>query len=287
MGARGSPGSSGSFGSAGRSAAGAVDSALSGSRLILDGLSMLRRERSLWGLAAVPLLLSLVAVAGAISGIVVEAAAIHGFVTDWLPVLEAGAWYTWLWIGPAQLALALLGYVLFIVFSAVCIAAACLIANLLASPFMDALSARVERILTGSIVQSSEGLAALLRDAPRSLANEVRRLGFFLGVWALIFGFGVVVPGGQLVAPPALAVLTALFLPLEYSGFTLDRRQVSFRQRRAWVRGNLWTMVGFGGAAFVICLVPGLNLLLIPGLVVAGTLLALRHPPAAVADRSR
>jgi uncharacterized protein involved in cysteine biosynthesis len=46
-------------------------------------------------------------------------------------------------------------------------------------------------------------------------------------------------------------------------------------------------MVGFGAAAFVICLVPGLNLLLIPGLVVAGTLLALRHPPAVVADKSR
>lgn len=275
------------MGSAAHNAAGAVGSVLSGSRLVLDGLSMLRRERSLWGLAAVPLLLSLVAVAGAISGIVVAADVIHGFVTGWLPVLEAGAWYTWVWIGPAKLALALLGYVLFIVFSAVCIAAACLIANLLASPFLDSLSARVEHILTGSVVESSEGLVAVLRDAPRTLANEVQRLAFFLGVWALIFGFGVVVPGGQLVVAPALAVFTALFLPLEYSGFALDRRQVPFRQRRAWVRGNLWTMVGFGAAAFVICLVPGLNLLLIPGLVVAGTLLALRHPPAAVADKSR
>jgi uncharacterized protein involved in cysteine biosynthesis len=39
-------------------------------------------------------------------------------------------------------------------------------------------------------------------------------------------------------------------------------------------------MVGFGGAAFALCLVPGLNLLAIPGLVVGGTLLAVADPPA-------
>jgi uncharacterized protein involved in cysteine biosynthesis len=38
-------------------------------------------------------------------------------------------------------------------------------------------------------------------------------------------------------------------------------------------------MAGFGSAAFVCCFVPGLNLLVIPVLVVAGTLLAMRHPP--------
>jgi uncharacterized protein involved in cysteine biosynthesis len=38
-------------------------------------------------------------------------------------------------------------------------------------------------------------------------------------------------------------------------------------------------MTGFGGAALVSCVVPGLNFLMIPVFVVAGTLLALRYPP--------
>jgi uncharacterized protein involved in cysteine biosynthesis len=39
-------------------------------------------------------------------------------------------------------------------------------------------------------------------------------------------------------------------------------------------------MLGFGFTALGTALVPGLNLLLLPSLVIAGTLLALRHPIA-------
>jgi uncharacterized protein involved in cysteine biosynthesis len=38
-------------------------------------------------------------------------------------------------------------------------------------------------------------------------------------------------------------------------------------------------MTGFGGVAFLACLVPGLNLLIMPALVTAGTLLVLRTEP--------
>jgi uncharacterized protein involved in cysteine biosynthesis len=41
------------------------------------------------------------------------------------------------------------------------------------------------------------------------------------------------------------------------------------------------TMVGFGGVAFGACLVPGLNLLILPALVTGGTLLVLRLQPDA------
>ncbi len=38
-------------------------------------------------------------------------------------------------------------------------------------------------------------------------------------------------------------------------------------------------MLAFGGLAFLVSLVPGLNFLALPVLVVAGTLLVLRLPP--------
>ena len=51
--------------------------------------------------------------------------------------------------------------------------------------------------------------------------------------------------------------------------------------RRSWLRAHLPRMLGFGGAAFLTGLVPGLNFLIMPVLVVAGTLLAVRYPPDA------
>ena len=41
-------------------------------------------------------------------------------------------------------------------------------------------------------------------------------------------------------------------------------------------------MLGFGGLAIAACLVPGLNLVLLPTLVTGGTLLVLRTEPEAV-----
>ena len=76
----------------------------------------------------------------------------------------------------------------------------------------------------------------------------------------------------------ALLLFTVLFLPLDYAGYLFDRRQISFIARRNWLSDNLPIMLGFGSTAMGTALVPGLNLLLLPSLVVAGTLLALRHP---------
>jgi uncharacterized protein involved in cysteine biosynthesis len=42
---------------------------------------------------------------------------------------------------------------------------------------------------------------------------------------------------------------------------------------------NKPAVVGFGGAAFLICWVPGLNFLAMPLLIAGGTLLAIRNAP--------
>ena len=104
---------------------------------------------------------------------------------------------------------------------------------------------------------------------------------FFLLLQGAIVTVGLVVPGGQLLAPPALVLVTVLFLPLGYAAYTLDRRAVPFAARRRWVTEHVALMLGYGGTAFVAFLVPGLNFLLLPVLVSSGTLLALRYPPDA------
>ena len=115
------------------------------------------------------------------------------------------------------------------------------------------------------------------------MVEEARRLAFFAAVWLAITLGGLLVPGGQILVAPLLTGFAMLFLPLDYASYTLDRRRVGFATKREWVRENAGTVGGFGAAAFALCAVPGVNLLALPVLVTAGTLLALRYPPAAVA----
>jgi CysZ protein len=249
-------------------------------------MGLLRRHRSLWMPSSAPVAFSLAAIAIALGLVVHFAADLHALATAWVPVLEAGAWYSWLWIGPVKLVLAALGYALFLLAAGLAILAALLLASLLSAPFLDLLSQRVERIVTGGVPESDDsGLRVLLREGRSAVWNELQRVLFFLSVWGVLLLVGVLVPGGQLIVPPALTLFTLLFLPLDYAGYSLDRQRVPFRARLRWVFQNLSAMTGLGGAAFATLLVPGLNFLLIPLLVTAGTLLVLRIPPQGVRPR--
>lgn len=250
-----------------------------GVRLAAEGFGVLRRERSLWSLAWVPLLLCAGALLGTFGAVVIHAAQLYAFTSGWLPVLEAHAWYAWLWVAPARVVLWLVGLLLFAGLAGVLLVMALLVANLLASPFLDALSRRVEDRVTGGVVDRSPGgVHGLAGDALRAVVLELRRGVFFAAVQGGLFLAALALPGGVLLGPPAMLLFTTLFLPLDYAGYTHDRRRVPFRARRRWVLAHRARMLGFGGAAFATLLVPGLNFLALPGMVVSGTLLALRTP---------
>jgi uncharacterized protein involved in cysteine biosynthesis len=243
---------------------------------------MLRRERTLWALALVPFLTSAAMCTAALAAVIVYAVPLHAFVTGWMPILHASSGVSWLWVAPARALLGLVGLLLFVAASAGALVLAFLSASLLSAPFLDALSRRVEALSLGRVkVAGESGLRGLLRDAARAAREELRRTVFFLALQGAIVALGLVLPGGQVVAPPALLVVTMLFLPLSYAAYTLDRRGVPFARRRRWVLEHAPMMLGYGGSAFLAFLVPGLNFLFLPVLVSSGTLLALRHPPVA------
>jgi uncharacterized protein involved in cysteine biosynthesis len=244
--------------------------------LPLTALRLLVRERRLWAPALVPFALSALAFGVSLGVLVAYGGTLHAEVTGWLPTPRADGAGDWLWVAPARAALWLLGKALFLAVAGAVLVAAFLLASLLASPFHEVLSRRVEHVVTGRVEESDEGGA--LRAGLRAARDELRRLAFFALLWLGIAAAGAVVPGGPLFAPPALTLLTLVFLPLDYASYTLDRRRLSFRQKRAWLRARPAATLGFGAAAFALCAVPGLNLLAMPVLVVAGTLLALDAP---------
>jgi CysZ protein len=247
--------------------------------LLSEGFGFLRRQARLWPLAIIPVLFALVFVGLVGSVFWIHLDGIHEVCAAWLPMLEAEAWWAWIWVGPGKLLFWLLGWLAVVVSFALSLVAALLLANLVSAPFLDHLSQRVEAIALGDHAPSESGSSSILSDALRSFAAEFQRLVFLAGIWLILSAVGFILPGAHLVTGPILIAVTVLLLPLDYAGFALDRRQISFRSRRSWLWQNLPTMGGFGGVAFVACLVPGLNLLMMPALVTAGTLLVLRTAP--------
>ncbi len=251
--------------------------ALDGFRLPLEGWRLLRRERSLWPLAVLPVLISMLVLSVAVGGVVAYAAEIHGWATDWTPLLTAERWWEWLWIGPGRALLFLIGLWLFLSIAAACVVAAFLLASLLASPFHDVLASRVERLVAGSVIETGRGgFRGVIMEGLRAALEELKRVAFFVAATLPLVVVGMVVPGAQLITGPLLVGVTVFFLPLDYVSYTLDRRQLSFAEKRSWLSANRPSTVGFGAAAFLACLVPGLNFFAMPVLVVAGTLLAIR-----------
>lgn len=227
--------------------------------------------------------LSLLAFASAAALLIAHAAGLHAWASGWLPDLAAERWYAWLWIGPLVLGLKLLGWLLFAALAGACLVAAYLVASLAASPFHDALAYRVEEIVTGRVIDATpRGWLGVLREGGRALREELRRMLFFLSVVVPLGLAGFVVPGAQLVTGPALVAFTVFFLPLDYASYALDRRHVDFAAKRRWILAHAPLMAGFGGAAFLTCSLPLVNLAAMPLLVVAGTLLVVRHAQAGV-----
>jgi CysZ protein len=255
---------------------------------VTEAFGLLLRHRGLWPLAAAPVALTMVLLSVAVGVGIEFAPDLYGWIAGWIPVLHADAWYEWIWVGPGRVALALAGYALFAVALVLMLVLAFGVANVLAAPILDVLSQKVERIEAGGLVDTgASGLWALIRESSRSLVNELRRVVFLAVVCGAIALAGLVIPGAQPLVPIALGGVTVFFLPLDYTGYVMDRRGVSFRERRAWLRRHLGAAVGFGAVAFATFMIPFLNFLLLPILVTAGTLLAVRCPADGLSGAGR
>ena len=254
-----------------------------GAALLPRAFALLRTRRELWAPAALPAALTILGIAVAGALVVGNAAELFSLIRQALPDFEAGAWYSWLWVGPARALVAFASLVSFALVAAFAALIGLVLATLLASPFLDLLSQRVERVIRGIASGDDEHFdaATIARDALSSFLNEARRVGAFAVVWLAITLVGLTIPLAAPLVPLALVAVAVVFLPLEYAGLALDRRRVSFASRRAWLSAHRSRALGFGAAGLAIGLVPGLNFLLLPVLIAAGTLLVIEHPPQA------
>jgi len=254
-----------------------------GARAIPRAIRMLRAERVLWPWAALPAAVNVIAFGLAATVFYTFALdPLTASLQESLSVAEPEVWYAWLWLGPLKLLAWMARGLVITLFAVLLFASFFVLGGVIASPFLDVLSQHVERIHLGrdpeNATAPAEGIGLAMRSALWSMGQEARRAAFLvagqLGFFAL-----ALVPGLQPIAAVGAFVFGALFLSLDYTGYSFDRRTIPFRQRRQWVWDQRAGVLGFGGAAFATLLVPGLNFLSLPVFVTAGTLIALEWPP--------
>lgn len=166
-------------------------------------------------------------------------------------------WYAWVRVG--------LGWILTVIVAVLGLFLFTIVGNLLASPFLDAMT---ERILTdlGETLPPSRGpLQAFLR----SLRNQSIKLVFFGAIQALLLLLWVI-PVVGLLHPPLSAIVTILFLGFEYVDYPLDARQLPVPRRFEWMVAHFGATFAYGLVLFPLFLIPLVGYLCLP-LAVAGS----------------
>lgn len=246
-----------------------IAQATSGLFYPLEGLKFIR-EHNLWALTSVAIginvLLLLVVVAFVAVVAVPYLEAMDLWMENWAQ--NSAFWgaligvISWIaWILAMVLILALSGVLLLLVGQAV------------ASPFLDALSEKVECIVTG-VEPEAGSVSRTVAAVAVAVGDLVWGLLYFITMQVPLLLMSVVVPVvGTGLAAVLEFCLTALLLAQEFVGLSMARHLVSYRGRWRAVWRNKSVSLGFGCTCMALLVVPGLNLVLLPLASVGGTLL--------------
>ena len=244
----------------------------SGFHTVFRGIAFLGHHRALWKWAVLPAVVNMVIFAAAFALFLRFYPDLYGLATGFLSLDPPTTWYAWLWVAPLRLLALAIGFLLLITTLVVLFVSFLFLGTAIASPFLDVLAQRVEEIVANQPSEERTTFIGALRAIGVSIGLELQKLAFFLAIQAVLFLLGLI-PVLSPFMVIAATLFTMLFLPLEYAGFAMDHRHMGFPQRRALLWRHRWLMLGFGAAAFLTLLVPLLNFVCLPVLVVSGTLL--------------
>ena len=156
---------------------------------------------------------------------------------------------------------------------------------LIGQPFFEAISNRVA-MATGLTFTADE--EPWWRSTWRGVREGIALLLFGLVVGVGGFLIGLVPVVGAVAAFLLAAGVGGTLLALELTAYPLARvGVVTLRERRSMVKARRSLALGFGVAAYLLCLVPLGAVISMPALVAGGTLLTARMAPTGARDLAR
>ncbi len=240
---------------------------LAGLSLPLQAVRVFLRSPRLLLWAIVPAMINLVLFAGAVFLLIRKGG-------DWLSSIwarpELVGWGDWLWAGAWWLVFAVvmaLGVVLSYFFVLI-------VGGFVASPFNDALSVRVETLLTGKVADDGGG-GSFVSSVIRGVLESIATFALFVMFMAPLLGLHLVPVVGSVAYSILAPVVSMYFLMLEYTGGVLERHGFLYRERMRVLLGHRSFAIGYGVGAGFLIFVPVVNLVAMPILVVAGTIAGL------------
>lgn len=244
---------------------------LAGFGCLIDGFTYLVSHPKLWKWAILPTLINIALLIIMIGAFFHYYGALYGWLTAHLghigienPVswyMHVLSWLLWVLNLLFQILIVILSLILLLIISYV-------LGLIVASPFNDALSERVETMVSGTEPPAFSWKKFLV-DLVRTIRIEAIKAAILLSIPVVLFVLNVIPAVGS----PLYVVLTLIFgawdLGFAYADLPMGRRVLPFRERIKFGLENKWAMIGLG-SAFVI---PFFNLIFVAPMVVGGTLL--------------
>lgn len=234
---------------------------LAAARLPLRALRFLKAHRALWPIAAIP---------AAISALVlmILAGTALFFSGDLLALIWAKP-EGWLVVFWWMLRIIIIPLLLVISYFTTLMTSA-----VLASPVNDKLAERTEGLMKAAVEAPASDVATLIRSAARGALQATANIVIFATVMVPIMMLNLV-PGIGSVASSLLgATVGAFFLALEYTDWTLERRNYGWRRKWASIWRHRGITLGFGLGTTVLMWIPVVNFLSMPVAVIGGAALA-------------
>lgn len=214
-----------------------------------------------------PILLTLLALVG----VFWSTWAYHEDVTAWLWTEPTGESF---WDSVARFFHGFVEVLIFLLLLALGLVACVLLTTVFAAPFNDALSEKVESIVTG-VEGPKFSVSVLLRDTFRTIALELAKIGLYLMVMIPMFALSFVPVIGPVLYAVAGFLFTTLYFAVDYIDWPASRRNRGIRYRFSLLGQHFLPMWGFGTGVWLFLFIPFVNLVFMPAAVAGGTLLYL------------
>ncbi|EMX0223783.1 sulfate transporter CysZ [Vibrio fluvialis] len=144
------------------------------------------------------------------------------------------------------------------------------LANFIAAPFNGLLAEKVEEKLTGKKV-NDDGVLAVVKDVPRIMAREWRKLVYVLPKGIGLFILLLIPALGQTLGPILWFIFTAWMLAIQYCDYPFDNHKVTFNDMRNSLKQKQGKAYTFGMLVSVLTTIPVVNLFVMPVAVCGAT----------------